>query len=135
MEVTIPNPHSNGHVRQLADAFAREPELILACLEGLEPESPPAAQRILAAACQALTRHPDYADLNYFTSRAAIVAQDHELAETLLRRALEINPGYKDAALWVARLAQVRARSNAEMAPPQPACAAGPSGKIDELSA
>lgn len=95
--------------RQLAEAFAREPELISACLEGAGPNQPPAqAQAVLAAARLALTSRPDYADLHYHAGYAAVAAVEYETAAELLDGALRLNPDYKDALILAAHVALLR---------------------------
>ncbi|MBP7746486.1 MAG: tetratricopeptide repeat protein [Phycisphaerae bacterium] len=86
-------------------AFGHEPELISACLEGLEASAPERARQILKAAQAALSDFPDYADLHYHASRAALAAGEYETATRLLESALRVNPGYVDALLLAARVA------------------------------
>ncbi len=92
----------------LADAFAWEPELIRACLQGIGYRAPNAARRVFAAAQQALVRRPQYADLCYYASEAAVRAGDRDAAAALLERALGINPSYRDALILAARVARLR---------------------------
>lgn len=91
--------------RDLVEAFAEEPELILACLQSGGPGSPSAVGSILEAAERSLGRHPQYADLHYFAARAAIDADKLEAAARLVGQALEINPEYRDALILAARVA------------------------------
>lgn len=88
----------------LAGAFSQEPELILACLEGVERESPATARLILEAARGALRQCPGYADLLYHASQAAVCAGEFETAAVLLEHALQVNPGYRDALILAARV-------------------------------
>jgi len=92
-------------IAELADAFAREPELILAFLQGVEHETPDRVAIILAAAQTAATACPDYADLLYYVGQAAVAARDYAAAAAALQRAVELNPGYNDALILAARVA------------------------------
>ncbi len=89
----------------LADQFIREPELILACLQGVGTGRMVTAHRILKAALAALARKPNYADLNYYASYAAVSVDDLATAERLAEQAIEINPHYRAAAVQAARIA------------------------------
>ena len=93
--------------QKLAQAFGREPELVLACLQSVHQSPVARAKRVLEAASAALAEHPDYADLRYYAAQAAIAAGEFETAAALLEQALLINPGYRDALLLAARLALV----------------------------
>lgn len=89
-----------GHlpnIRALAEQFASEPEMILAYLEPLAPDSPE-MPLIWAAAERAARDRPDYADVHYFAAHAAVQVGDVQRARELLNNALRINPQY-DAAL------------------------------------
>lgn len=102
---------SGARTRQLAEAFAREPELISACLEGASPEQQSTrAQHVLAAARLALTSRPGYADLHYHAGHAALAANEYETAAELLDGALRLNPDYKDALILAAHVALLRAQ-------------------------
>ncbi len=89
-----------------------EPELVLACLEGVKPEGGAESRLILAAARAATVECPEYADLFYHSGQAAIAAGDYETAEVLLARALELNPTYNDALFLAAHVAQRRERED-----------------------
>ena len=103
-----PGPEQ-GRLQQLAAAFAHEPEMIQACLQGAEQEPCPAGARlILDAAQMALARHPTFADLHYHASRAAIAAGDLAAASNLLDHALRLNPEYRDALILAAHVALTR---------------------------
>lgn len=93
---------------QLAALFAEEPELILACLQGIDKETPAGARTILAAAKLAMRACPEYADLRCFAAQAAIVAGDFETAAEILEQALQLNPNYKAALILAARVAVLR---------------------------
>ena len=97
--------------RRLGAAFAQEPELISACLEGAAHRPPGWAKRILSAAELALVGRPDYADLNYHASCAALAAGEYETAARLLEQALRVNPAYHDALVLAARLEIRRGRA------------------------
>ena len=92
-------------IAELADAFACEPELILAFLQGIDQETSDRAGIVLAAAQTAAAARPDYADLLYFVGQAAVAARDYVAADAALYRALELNPDYKDALVLAARVA------------------------------
>lgn len=92
-------------VRQLAARFAQEPELVLACLEGISNDDRGEAKVILEAARVAAAANPDYADLIYAVGRAAVVAGEYETAAIALDHAITINPTYKDALILDARVA------------------------------
>ncbi len=96
--------------RGLAEAFADEPELILACLRGTPPPSPARARQILRTARQAMALRPRYADLYYFAAQAAVVAEEPDMAAALLIQALELNPTYRDARVLAGRVALLRQR-------------------------
>lgn len=89
----------------LSVLFGREPELVLACLQGLPPDAIDEAARIYELARQAVDRAPGHADLLYYTSLAAERAGVPGEAYALAARALEINPNYTDALVHAARLA------------------------------
>jgi tetratricopeptide (TPR) repeat protein len=95
-------------VHQLAERFVREPELILACLEGIEHASAEQVQLVLGAAREAIRAQPRYADLLYHAAQAAVSAGEVETAACLLSESLEINPRYKDALILAARVARAR---------------------------
>jgi|GEM_PF-6902326 len=90
---------------ELAEIFAREPELISACLQGIEEEPPGRLRLLLASVREALRRYPNYADLYYHAGRAALAAGELEQAREFLGQALSIHPGYKDALLLAAHVA------------------------------
>jgi tetratricopeptide (TPR) repeat protein len=110
---------------RLAASFAAEPELISACLEGLERQPAGAAQRIASAAHRALLSCPEYADLNYHASRAALAAGEMQAAAELLEAAVRINPRYCDARILAARVALQQARPRQARAHLAAAIAAG----------
>ena len=89
----------------LAASFADEPELILACLQGLGQESAAQARAILDAACSATEARPEYADLFCHAARAAMTAGEYKTAEIVLAHALELNPTYKDALILAGHVA------------------------------
>jgi len=99
-----------GRARRLALLFAEEPELIRACLENIERESAETLELILTAAQAALTVCPQYADLLYHASQAAMTAGQYETAARLLESALRINPGYRDALVLAARVSLRRGK-------------------------
>jgi tetratricopeptide (TPR) repeat protein len=109
MEHKPPNVGPDLAMRQLARAFACEPELIAACLQGTLPEeqSTP-ARTVLGAAQLALRSRPDYADLHYHAGQAAIAACEYEAAAELLDGALRLNPDYQDALILAAHVALLR---------------------------
>ena len=92
-------------IAELADAFACEPELILAFLQGIDQETSDRAGIVLAAAQTAAAACPEYADLLYYVGQAAVAARDYAAADAALQRALDLNPGYKDALILAARVA------------------------------
>jgi tetratricopeptide (TPR) repeat protein len=96
--------------RRLAEVFADEPELILACVRGTPPSSRGEAQQVLSAARQALVLRPRYADLYFFAAHAAVVANEPDAAAGLLAQALELNPTYRDARVLAGRVALLRQR-------------------------
>lgn len=96
---------------RLARLFARDPELILAALEGLAAGETEPGRLVLAAARQALRERPEYADLHYYAARAAAHLGEHAEAERLVRAALRLNPRYNDALILAARLAAVAAKA------------------------
>lgn len=100
-------PSVAAAVGQLAREFAAEPELILACLEGID-QTGDSAQRLYAAARQAVSLRPTYADLSYCAARAAVAAGDVPGAEHLLQEARRRNPDYLDALVLAGRLALER---------------------------
>jgi len=93
-----------GSPTDLAEQFAAEPELVRACLQGVEQESPVAARLIYEAAQAALRRCPNYADLLYHAAQAAGTGEWSAAAD-LLDRALRINPRYTDALVLAAKVA------------------------------
>jgi superkiller protein 3 len=97
-------------IRHLAALFAREPELVQACLQGIESESPDEAHVVLEAARMAAVLHPTYADLLYYAAKAAVMAHEYETADRLLDSALALNPEYKDALILAGRVALLRAQ-------------------------
>lgn len=101
-------PAERCRAPQLAALFAEEPELILACLQGIDKETPAAARTILAASQLAIKACPEYADLRCFAAQAAVVAGDFDTAANILERALELNPNYKAALILAARVAVLR---------------------------
>jgi predicted Zn-dependent protease len=94
----------------LAGAFAQEPELVLACLQGIERKPPDFARRILRAVQLALTEKPHYADLHCYGAHVALAAGEPETAAKLLEQALTINPTYAAALVLAGRVALVRRR-------------------------
>lgn len=92
-------------VRRLAALFAGEPELVRACLQGIEREPPRRARLILDAAQLATEAFPEYADLFYHAGQAAVAAGEYGTAAAALARAIELNPTYKDALILAARVA------------------------------
>jgi tetratricopeptide (TPR) repeat protein len=100
-------------LRGLSAAFAAEPELISACLEGAGPEASQQATAVFAAAQAAHAQQPCYADLSYHAARAALAAGRHTTAARFVQQALRINPTYHDALLLAARIELHRGRSSA----------------------
>lgn len=85
-------------VLHLKALFAQRPELITALSR--EPDggqSDSCARALLAAACEALATRPDSAELHCHTARLAMHTGGMQQAETLLRRALELDPSHADA--------------------------------------
>ncbi len=99
-------------VRGLAEAFAEEPELILACVRGTPPPTRSEAQQALRAARQAIALRPRYADLHHFAAHAALAAGDPDSAAGLLAQALELNPTYRDARVLAGQVALLRQRAD-----------------------
>ena len=89
----------------LAEAFAQEPELVLACLNGAGAQSVSVAQHILRAAQLALAARPQYADLHCYAAHAALAAGAPQVARKLLAAALTINPEYADARVLAGHVA------------------------------
>ncbi|MFH1746501.1 MAG: tetratricopeptide repeat protein [Planctomycetota bacterium] len=103
-------------VCRLTELFTREPELILAYLEAHEPPADAhnaSVDTILAAACQATNQRPTYADIHYYTARAALQANQIATAGELLQTALQLNPHYNDALILMARICAARNEQNA----------------------
>ncbi len=111
---SAPTAPTNAPAKQrsceLAEIFAREPELISACLQGIEDEPPGRLRLLLSSVREALRRYPNYADLYYHAGRAALAAGELDQAREFLDRALSIHPGYKDALLLAARVALLSGR-------------------------
>jgi tetratricopeptide (TPR) repeat protein len=107
---TPASDQAHQSVRHLSERFTREPELILACLAGIE-RRPLSWRRIVwyaaDAACQ---KQPRYADLHYYASQAALAAGQSAAAMAHLRAALQINPDYMDALILAARIALLDGR-------------------------
>jgi|GEM_PF-1241362 len=95
-------------VAALGEAFAQEPELIRALLEGWEAQPAECRRTILAAARAAVATCPTHADLLYRAAEAALAAGDYPSADNALQQALAINPDYKDALILAARVALAR---------------------------
>jgi tetratricopeptide (TPR) repeat protein len=94
---------SISRVNALSAQFAVEPEMILAYLEPLGPNSSE-LPIIWAAAEQAVRIRPDYADLRYFAAHAAAkVGESHRACE-LLDDALRLNPQYNAALILAGRI-------------------------------
>jgi tetratricopeptide (TPR) repeat protein len=110
---TAPTPRADRRAKRLAEAFAREPELVLACLQAAPRGSAQDARVVLAAARAALRQQPRYADLQYHASHAAIACGEYDTAAALLTGALQVNPGYKDALILAARVALLRGKVSA----------------------
>jgi tetratricopeptide (TPR) repeat protein len=100
----------NAAVRRLAALFAEEPELVRACLQGIEREPADRARLILAAAQFATKAYPQYADLFYQAGQAAVAVGEYDTAATALVRAVELNPTYNDALILAGRVAIQRRR-------------------------
>jgi len=92
----------------LGEAFAREPELIRALLEGWEAQPAECRKTILAATRVAMATCPTHADLLYRAAEAAMTAGDYSSADNALQQALSLNPDYKDALILAARVALAR---------------------------
>ncbi|MCP5119589.1 MAG: hypothetical protein GY953_52995, partial [bacterium] len=93
-------------MRKLQRMFQEEPELILAFLEPGDDSTSPDIQTLLDAARSAADRRPKYADLQYFAARTAYAADELEDAERLARRAVDLNPSYRDALILATRVAR-----------------------------
>jgi len=108
--VGFDSPGAQPELWGLAGAFVREPELVLACLRGIERKPPGSARRILRAVQLALTEKPRYADLHCYGAHAALAAGEVETAAKLLEQALVLNPTYTAALVLAARVAFRRDR-------------------------
>jgi len=104
----VPLVQPGPAVAALGEAFAREPELIRALLEGWEAQPVECRNTILAAARVAVATCPTHADLLYRAAEAAVAAGDYPSADHTLQQALTINPDYKDALILAARVALAR---------------------------
>jgi tetratricopeptide (TPR) repeat protein len=112
-------------VRELAELFVAEPELIRAFLES-PPRSPSAdGETILAAALEAIAASPDYADLHCFTAAAALRVGRLSEAEALVQRALELNPHYVQALILSGQVARAAEKPDRAITRLQRAIAAG----------
>lgn len=118
-------PRQTAAVRHLAALFAEEPELVRACLQGIEREPAERAQLILAAAQLATEAYPEYADLFYQAGQAAVAAGEYDTAATALARAIKLNSTYKDALILAGRVAIQRRRPEEAEALLQTAVRAG----------
>src|SRR5262249_13308652 len=94
----------NADEAWLAQQFAQEPELILACVESLADGAGPGLEAILAASERAARGRRNYADLHYFAGRAAAQAGADDRALQFLETAIEMNPRYRDALILAARI-------------------------------
>lgn len=98
----------NARVLSLAQRFAAEPELIMACLDPEAQAITPDIGMVLAAALAAVEQQPKYADLRYYAAEAAIRAGRLELASELLEAALRLNPRYNSALIAAGRVCFLR---------------------------
>jgi tetratricopeptide (TPR) repeat protein len=98
----------SARVLTLAQRFAAEPELILACLDPEADTVSPDIGMVLAAALAAVEQRPTYADLKYFAAEAAIRAGRLETAAELLEGALRLNPRYNAALIAAGRVCFLR---------------------------
>lgn len=92
----------------LVAAFAAEPELIRAVLEGSGAADPRHAQIVNAAAGLARRLQPRHADVHYFSACAAAAQNDWDTVALRLDAALRINPNYNDARLLAAKACRAR---------------------------
>jgi len=92
-----------SRLNALSAQFASEPEMILACVEPLAPNSPE-LPLIWAAAEQAVRARPDYADLRYFAAHAALQTGQPRRARELLKDAVRLNPQYTAALILAGRI-------------------------------
>jgi predicted Zn-dependent protease len=97
----------------LVAAFAAEPELIRAVLEGTGAADPRHAQIVNAAAGLARRLQPRHADVHYFSACAAAAHNAWDTAAVRLDAALRINPNYNDARLLAAKACRARGDATA----------------------
>ena len=91
--------------RGLSAALAREPELIAALVGPCPGVGGPAPSAVREALLEAVSRRPQYADLQYFSARALMQVGEDARAEDMLEQALGLNPDYVDALVLRGRLA------------------------------
>jgi tetratricopeptide (TPR) repeat protein len=116
--------NSLSRLNALSAQFASEPEMILAYLEPLAPNSSE-LPLIWAAADQAIRVRPDYADLRYYAAHAAVQIGDAHRARELLKDAVRLNPQYNDALILAGRLCLQQNDPEAAVANLQQALAGG----------
>jgi Flp pilus assembly protein TadD len=112
---TAPHRRPTGRpaLRRLSAAFAAEPELISACLEGAGGEAVQEAQAVFSAAEAAHAGQPNYADLSYHAAEAALAAGQCAAAARLVEQALHVNPTYRDALVLAAQIELHRGQAHA----------------------
>ena len=120
---TLPRT-SLSRINGLAAQFVSEPEMILAYLEPLPPDSPQLPV-ICAAADKAVQARPDYADLQYFAAYAAFRAGNLPRARELVDCATRLNPQYKAALILAGRICLQQNEHAAALTNLQQALAAG----------
>jgi tetratricopeptide (TPR) repeat protein len=111
--------------QQLSAAFAAEPELISACLEGADGQNMQQAWAVFSAAATAQAGQPNYADLSYHAAEAALAAGERAAAARLVAQALHVNPRYRDALMLAARIELQRGQLDAARRHLQTALASG----------
>ncbi|MBL8877596.1 MAG: tetratricopeptide repeat protein [Phycisphaerales bacterium] len=113
-----------GGGKRLAARFAREPELIQAFVETAD-DGPDALQSVWKAVQEAVDSYPAFADLYYFSAKAALRVGRIAEAERLLQRALQLNPSYVDALILAARVQTTLGQTSAALDSVQRALRAG----------
>ncbi len=100
-----PRPPADSQIRQLAEYAAGDPAFVQAFLDLPPSQADEELLGVLLAVLRtALSAHPGYADLHYYTAVALRRAGDAASARNHLRRALRINPDYARALLELGAL-------------------------------